>query len=138
MAGYTHSYSWISIFFKLYNDFYGHQAGDKALQSVADILKDNIRGSDRLYRYGGEEILLVLPHTDLEQVKDVALKLVSAIEKKAIPHEKSSYQFLTISCGGACVLDNGQITSSWKQLIELVDQNLYKAKNNGRNCSIVS
>ena len=125
-------------FFKLYNDCYGRQAGDEALQSVAEILKENIRDSDRLYRYGGEELLLVLPYTDTEQAKNVAHKLVSAIEKKAILHEKSSYQILTISCGGACILDKGQMIGTWKKLVELVDRNLYQAKNSGRDCSIVT
>lgn len=138
---YGHLYSLLLMdidFFKLYNDHYGHQAGDEALQSVADILKANIRGSDRLYRYGGEELLVVLPYTDAEQAKNVAHKLVSVIEKGAILHEKSSYQILTISCGGACVFDKGQMISTWKELVELIDRNLYQAKNSGRNCSIVS
>lgn len=138
---YGHLYSLLLMdidFFKLYNDYYGHQAGDEALQSVADILKENIRGSDRLYRYGGEELLLVLPYTDVEQAKNVAHKLVSVIEKKAILHEKSSYDILTISCGGACVLDKGQMISTWKKLVEVVDRNLYQAKNSGRNCFVVS
>ena len=125
-------------FFKLYNDYYGHQAGDEALQSVANILKENIRGSDRLYRYGGEELLLVLPYTDTEQAKIIANKLVSAIEKKEIPHKKTTHQILTISCGGACVSEQGKMISTWKKLVELIDTNLYQAKNNGRNCSIVN
>jgi len=124
-------------FFKRYNDHYGHQAGDDALKSVAASLKANIRGSDRLYRYGGEELLLVLPHTNALQADEVAKKLVSSIEKSSIPHEKSPYELLTVSCGGACVLNNDQTISDWKGLVEKVDSNLYQAKSNGRNCSVV-
>lgn len=125
-------------FFKLYNDHYGHQAGDEALRLVADVLKENIRGSDRLYRYGGEELLLVLPYANAEQAQGVAQKLIESIYKASIPHEKSSYEFLTISCGGACVLQNEQFLSSWQELVEQADSNLYQAKDAGRNRSIVS
>jgi diguanylate cyclase (GGDEF)-like protein len=138
---YGHLYSVLLIdidFFKLYNDSYGHQAGDDALKAVADLLKANIRGSDRLYRYGGEELLLILPHTNLVEASCVAPKLVSSILNGSIPHEKSPFEFLTISCGGACALNNGQMLSNWEKLVEQVDHNLYQAKNNGRNCSIVA
>jgi len=125
-------------FFKLYNDHYGHPAGDEALKSVANVLKENIRGSDRLYRYGGEELLLILPSTNISQAEKVARKLLSSLVKLAIPHEKSTYEVLTISCGGACVLNNGDMYATWEELVEQADSNLYKAKKSGRNCSIVS
>lgn len=125
-------------FFKRYNDYYGHQAGDDVLKSIAEILKTNIRGSDRLYRYGGEEILLVLPNTNSTQAEAVARHLVSTIAKSSIPHEKSPYKCLTISCGGACVLNNEHLISNWEELIEQGDSNLYQAKNDGRNRSVVS
>lgn len=124
--------------FKLYNDHYGHQAGDDALKSVADVLKNNIRGSDRLYRYGGEEILLVLPQTSAAQAEIMARKLVSSIAESAISHAKSPYEVLTISCGGACALNNENVISSWEEVVEQADKNLYQAKNDGRNCSVVS
>jgi diguanylate cyclase (GGDEF)-like protein len=138
---YGHFYSVLLMdidFFKLYNDHYGHQAGDDALQSVASILKANIRGADRLYRYGGEELLLVLPHTNSAEAYAIARKLVSAIAKGGIPHEKSSYEVLTISCGGASTLNNGSTISTWETLVEQADRNLYQAKDGGRNRSIVA
>jgi len=125
-------------FFKLYNDHYGHPAGDEALKSVATVLKENIRGSDRLYRYGGEELLLILPNTNVAQAEKVARKLLSSLVKYSIPHEKSIHKVLTISCGGACVFNKGEMFGSWEELLELVDSNLYKAKNSGRNCSVIS
>ena len=124
-------------FFKYYNDHYGHQAGDDALKCVADILKANIRGSDRLYRYGGEEILLLLPLTNGAQADIVAQKMVASVANAAIPHAKSSYECLTISCGGACVMGRGHIVSRWEELVEQADSHLYKAKNDGRNRSLV-
>ena len=138
---YEHPYSVLLMdidFFKLYNDHYGHLAGDQALKSVADVLKENIRGSDRLYRYGGEELLLVLPNTNVLQAEKVARKLLSSLAKCAIPHEKSVHKVLTVSCGGACVVSNGVTFGSWQELVEQADSNLYKAKNSGRNCSVVS
>lgn len=137
---YKHPYSVLLLdidFFKLYNDHYGHLAGDEALKSVADILKENIRDSDRLYRYGGEELLVVLPNTNTSQAEKVARKLLLSIEKYAIPHVESSYGILTISCGGACALKNDEMIKSWEALVELADNNLYIAKNAGRNCTVV-
>ncbi len=125
-------------YFKRYNDHYGHQAGDDALKLISGLLKESIRGSDRIYRYGGEELLIVLPNTSAAQADKVAQKLVSAIFKSSIAHEKSSYEYLTISSGGACVLNNGQLFSSWEKLVEQADHNLYQAKNGGRNRSVVS
>lgn len=138
---YEHPYSVLLMdidFFKLYNDHYGHLAGDEALKSVANVLKENIRGSDRLYRYGGEELLLVLPNTNASQAEKVARKLLTSLVKCSIPHEKSTHKVLTVSCGGACVLSNGEMIGSWEDLVEQADSNLYKAKNSGRNCSVVS
>lgn len=125
-------------YFKYYNDHYGHQAGDDALKSVAKSLKESIRGSDRIYRYGGEEILLVLPNTNATQADEVAQKLVSLIANSGITHEKSPHKFLTVSCGGACAIKNGSCTSNWEALIEQVDHNLYQAKDSGRNRSVIS
>ena len=125
-------------FFKLYNDYYGHLAGDEALKTVAGLLKENIRESDRLYRYGGEELLLILPNTNASQTGKVARKLLSTLVQSAISHKKSAFGFLTISCGGACVLSHGENVTAWQDLVEQADSNLYKAKNSGRNCSVVS
>jgi len=133
---YGHPYSVLLMdidFFKLYNDRYGHLAGDEALQTVAEVLKSNIRSSDRLYRYGGEELLLVLPNTNASQSEKAARKLVLAISKCKIPHEKSSYEVLTISCGGACATKEANVVDSWEELVEQADRNLYLAKEGGRN-----
>ena len=123
--------------FKLYNDFYGHQLGDEALRQVANLLKNNIRASDRIYRYGGEELLVVLPHTNTIQAQVAGNKMVSILAKQAIPHEKSRYGCLTISCGTGCSLRDGQVLKSWEAVVEQADQNLYMAKEGGRNRVVV-
>ncbi|MFT4712091.1 MAG: diguanylate cyclase (GGDEF)-like protein [Candidatus Azotimanducaceae bacterium] len=119
--------------FKLYNDFYGHQKGDEALKDISQILKSSIRSSDRLYRYGGEELLLVLPNTSSEQSKTVADKVVNLVFNAAIPHEKSSHANLSISVGGAVSCLGGKIAVTWKELVAQADVALYKAKRSGRN-----
>ena len=119
--------------FKLYNDHYGHQMGDDALKAVGKILKSNIRSSDRIYRYGGEEILLVLPNTNAEQSQVVADKVVKLVFDAAIPHEKSSYGVLSISVGGALSCISGKIACTWNEQVEQADVALYSAKQSGRN-----
>ena len=120
-------------YFKLYNDHYGHQAGDEALSKVAAVLKFNIRAADRIYRYGGEELLVVLPHTNTIQAQVVAKKLVSMLAKESTPHEKSRYGCLTISCGVGCSMKNKLVLATWKTVVEQADRALYQAKEGGRN-----
>jgi len=126
-------------YFKRYNDHYGHQMGDDALKQVASILKQQIRASDRLYRYGGEELLLLLPHSSLEQAALVADKLVKSIHTSSIPHKISPLGCITISGGCASVEKHpGEKYSEWEQVVEEADRALYQAKNNGRNCAEIS
>jgi diguanylate cyclase (GGDEF)-like protein len=124
-------------YFKLYNDYYGHQIGDDALKQVAEVMKQSIRSSDRLYRYGGEELLMVLPHTNIEQAVIVAEKIITAIQDCSIPHNKSPFGHLTISCGCTSINPNLKETlSRWEQLVTVADQALYQAKSDGRNRSV--
>ena len=115
-------------FFKRYNDRYGHQAGDEALQSVAAAIQKTIRDSDRTYRYGGEEILVLMPETNDEQAAICAERIRSAVEHLEIPHEDSELGKLTIS-GGYISQRHGH----WENMIEKADQALYQAKSSGRN-----
>jgi diguanylate cyclase (GGDEF)-like protein len=123
-------------YFKPYNDYYGHQVGDDALKQVAEVMKNSIRSSDRLYRYGGEELLIILPHTNIEQAVVVANKIIIAIKGCSIPHNKSPLGHLTISCGCTSINpDQKEKLSRWEQLVKFADQALYQAKNEGRNRS---
>jgi diguanylate cyclase (GGDEF)-like protein len=132
---YNRSYS-VALFdvdhFKLYNDNYGHKAGDCALRQISGHLLKSIRTCDRLYRYGGEEILLIMPETTLYGALILADRTLSGLSEQGIPHEKSSYGILTLSCGVASQVEvNGY--DSWEELVDLADRGLYASKSNGRN-----
>lgn len=118
--------------FKLYNDHYGHKGGDNALRLISDHLIKSIRTCDRLYRYGGEEILLVMPETNLNGALILADRILAGLAEHKIPHEKSSHGILTLSCGVATQIElNGY--SNWEGLVDLADRGLYASKNSGRN-----
>lgn len=136
---YNRSYS-VALFdidhFKLYNDCYGHKAGDNALRRVSEHLLKSIRTCDRLYRYGGEEILLIMPETNLYGALILADRTLNGLAALNIPHEKSSFGCVTLSCGVASqVEENGY--DSWEGLVDLADRGLYASKNGGRNRSTI-
>lgn len=115
-------------FFKRYNDRYGHQAGDDALRKVAEQIKHSIRESDRTYRYGGEEILVLMPNTNEDQAAICAERVRSAIEAVQMEHLDSENGVLTVS-GGFAV----HAADHWENMIKRADAALYQAKNSGRN-----
>lgn len=137
---YNRSYS-VALFdidyFKLYNDHYGHKGGDACLRCVSEYLLKSIRTCDRLYRYGGEEILLIMPETNLYGALILADRTLNGLAALKIPHEKSSLGCLTMSCGVASQVEvDGYNT--WDGLVDLADRGLYASKNNGRNrCTII-
>lgn len=120
-------------FFKQFNDSYGHVAGDDCLVRVARALSSqNRRAGDFVARYGGEEFVFVWPHCPLGKAKQLADRARRAVEKLAIPHEKSDVSpVITLSGGIATVVPSHDIER--KSLIELADQLLYAAKAAGRN-----
>ncbi len=120
-------------FFKLYNDTYGHQAGDKCIQEVASILQDSgNRSSDITARYGGEEFVVLLPNTDSAGARSVAELIQDRIKSRGIQHETSPVApFVTLTIGIASFTPDR--STSPEKLITLADQELYKGKNNGRN-----
>ena len=134
VARYGHRYS-IALLdvdhFKAYNDTYGHQAGDQILRTVADQLKEEARGGDAVYRYGGEEFLCVFPEQSLATATVAAERMRSALEGLAIPHSADSLDVVTLSAGLA-VLDPRQ-TRSVGEVVKEADQALYRAKQLGRN-----
>jgi diguanylate cyclase (GGDEF)-like protein len=117
--------------FKAYNDNYGHQQGDMCLQQVAACLKQNLsRNIDWIARYGGEEFVVVLPDTDLNGAVHVAERLIKAVKNLGIIHEYSSLnKVVTLSIGAASSVS----ADNARKLFELADQNLYRAKQQGRN-----
>jgi diguanylate cyclase (GGDEF)-like protein len=118
--------------FKLYNDRYGHPAGDGALASVAHAVGAHARRpADCAARYGGEEFVLMLPDTDASHAMEVAERVRAAIEALAVPHEGSPIGVLTVSVGVASTTEGG--VGSWRDLVESADAALYAAKGAGRN-----
>lgn len=119
--------------FKLYNDHYGHLAGDDCLKQVAKILSEGLkRPADLLARWGGEEFACLLPETDNEHGCEMANSLLELIRKEKIKHEHSTLgDILTISLGVATLIPNKD--KNPEELIKLSDAALYKAKDNGRD-----
>ncbi len=118
--------------FKDFNDTYGHSVGDKCLKTVAQTIKETLRRSfDFCARYGGEEIVVILPGTPQEGAVNVAERIRSAVETLEIPHKNSSASpFVTLSLGVATdYLDY----KSHEELIRNADRALYRGKGNGRN-----
>lgn len=119
--------------FKQYNDHYGHQTGDIALQRVARSIMDSLkRASDYAGRYGGEEFVILMPETPLESSLMVAERIRSDIESLGIPHALSSIApHLTVSIGVASTRDYAE--SGPEEIIKRADQHMYTAKQSGRN-----
>ncbi|MCJ8271307.1 MAG: diguanylate cyclase [Psychrosphaera sp.] len=120
-------------YFKLYNDHYGHAAGDKALKLVADRLNESIKRScDMAARFGGEEFILILPNTDALGAAEYCQQLIDLFNERQIPHSYSPVaKHLTLSIGGATFINDK--TMSQEDVFERVDKALYEAKNGGRN-----
>jgi len=119
--------------FKQFNDRYGHPAGDRALRSVARTTGAAMhRPGDLAARYGGEELLLLMPETDAQSAHAIAEALRAAIAGLAIPHEASSVApVLTVSIGGATFDPAGNEQPF--ELFEAADAQLYRAKQAGRD-----
>jgi len=124
--------------FKLYNDTYGHAAGDECLKSVAEILSANTRrAGDLSARYGGEEFVVVLPGTSLAEAKRTAEKIRTGIEKLHIKHKAlKPAGHLTLSLGVATSVPDP--VCSIDALLKKADEAMYEAKKKGRNCVAVA
>lgn len=119
-------------FFKQFNDFYGHQAGDECLRRVAGVLQGMARrAGDVVARYGGEEFCVLLPATDLETARVIAEAMRVAIETMNVPHGRSSFERITASFGVAAAVPDETLTAD--ALLNAADTALYDAKGAGRN-----
>lgn len=119
--------------FKLYNDTYGHTAGDECLKRVAQAIKNTVkRPADFCARYGGEEFVVLLPETALEAARLLAENIRTNIEDMKIAHKESPPLYIvTVSLGIAAAI--GSPTTTYETVLQQSDKALYKAKETGRN-----
>jgi diguanylate cyclase (GGDEF)-like protein len=123
-------------FFKLYNDQYGHLAGDDCLRLIAQSIKSQVkRSSDFAARYGGEEFAIILPETNKTGALNIAESIREGIRQLKIPHASSAVdEYVTLSLGVSTLVPIPEL--SHDSLVDLADKALYEAKASGRNCSV--
>lgn len=122
-------------FFKLYNDSNGHQTGDNCLKEIAKLIDDCCeRPTDVVGRFGGEEFVLILPDTDIDDARRVAENLRKTILEQNIPYGPQNTNPVTLTLGvvSAC----GNKIEGIEKLIRDADAALYKGKDQGRNCVV--
>ncbi len=118
-------------FFKSYNDRYGHTDGDEIIKKVANTFKDNIRKEDRVFRYGGEEFIVIFNNLEIDMAKKVGDEIIKAVQNLNIPHEESPYEVITVSAG---ITEYNNTFNGPEEIIKVADKKLYMAKEKGRNC----
>lgn len=123
--------------FKMYNDNFGHIEGDRILKSVGKAIFESIsRPLDVVGRYGGEEFLVVLPDTIIEGAFSIAEKIRNNIyDLKIGQNQESTSKYLSVSLGVSCVIPSDNITL--EESIDCADKAMYKAKNNGKNRTVI-
>lgn len=118
-------------YFKQYNDTYGHLEGDECLKKVAKTISNSVRANDIVARYGGEEFSVILGYADEVEVSRVAERIRKRVYDMKIEHKGSHIRQVTVSIGASVKKPFKQ--NSYTELIKKADDNLYKAKQNGRN-----
>ena len=119
--------------FKTLNDTAGHAAGDEALRQVASVIRRELREADMAYRYGGEELLVILP-TGIRRVAAAAERIRKAVEAAAIPHPGRPGPGAVVTCSAGVAAADGDPASA----LTAADAALYRAKSEGRNCVAVA
>lgn len=127
----THSLAIFDLdYFKLVNDKYGHQVGDKVLVYFASFISKNIRSTDIFARYGGEEFILLFPHTTTTEALKKLNRLREEFSKKTI---EIGHTVIRQTFSGGIVSNKDILSNNPVKLLNLADLALYEAKNNGRN-----
>jgi diguanylate cyclase (GGDEF)-like protein len=136
---YGHRYA-VALFdidhFKPYNDTYGHIAGDEALIHVSTLISQHARAGDEVYRYGGEEFLLLLPEQDADSARIAAERIRESVANSTVHHAHLDvYGHVTISIGIADLRGGGR---AFEEALHRADDALYEAKQAGRNQTVVA
>jgi len=119
--------------FKLYNDHYGHLAGDEALRQLAHCLDRVVRAGESSYRYGGEEFLVLLPDCSADEAAMAARRICREVAQMAISHDArpTAPPLLTLSAGVSCWKPGSNVSVT--ELLNRADEALFNAKSEGRN-----
>jgi two-component system cell cycle response regulator len=121
--------------FKDVNDLYGHAAGDHMLKSFADCVRITLRRTDLAFRYGGDEFVIALPQTPIEQAQQVVEKLRQAFASVDFSHAIARLEHQpTLSIGVAERVPGNSAILTLENLLAAADQALYEAKSTSRNC----
>lgn len=126
-------------YFKQYNDFYGHQAGDNCLITIARILRTSLdRSTDFVARYGGEEFVVVLPQTTMSAAQMIAKRIQKNLELANLPHQESilPHKKVSLSMGIASTIPKNNMQP--EDLVKAADEALYQAKTKGRNQIVIA
>ena len=118
--------------FKKVNDTYGHETGDKVLVAVSKIFKEFVRGSDFVCRWGGEEILILMPVCTKKQAKRVGVQLLEEVQTAEVESAKGEKVTITITMGLADSTEGEQFMNSFR----VADRRLYLGKRSGKNCIV--
>ena len=119
--------------FNKYNKMYGHECGDKILESISIVIKNNIRCQDAASRWGGEEFLVLLPETSAQGGYVLAEKIRKAVEESTMKYGENEIK-LTVTCGITAYSKPGPVNDC----IRAADMALYRGKNRGKNISLIS
>lgn len=116
--------------FKAFNDTYGHQAGDEVLRVVSEALANNVREVDKVFRFGGEEFIILMPDASAEAATAIAERVRLAIAAADVEMDEHQLGHITISLGVADISGAGDTPEA---ILKRADEALYKAKDGGRN-----
>ncbi|WP_415715581.1 diguanylate cyclase [Maridesulfovibrio sp.] len=115
--------------FKMFNDTYGHAAGDEILESIGAIIRNNIRSTDKAFRYGGEEFMVILPQTRGQEAMRIAEDIREALENYEYRPQNGTPVYKTISIGVAEFSNDETL----EKMIKRADDNMYRCKIKGKN-----
>ena len=119
-------------YFKQQNDTYGHLKGDECLKTVATIIRDVIKNQGDVYRFGGDEFVVIIEDVTRDKIKNVAETIMERLHHKAIPNINSSVlPEVTLSQGYVCIYPKQG--DSFDELMAIADKSLYHVKESGRN-----